>query len=367
MTGLVIGSGTTVFLTSTERGRSLVSPLVGRLEQSLQEAPKVAQKAGPEVSDILTTLKDAASHAESYASRVAGGARIDDLAGELTQAAEKGGATAGALWIKARQSAMAEAERSPDLAALGSSLEGWEKQMAAYEMAQHAADKDDKDVEASERRIDATFANPASPASSSASAASQSPSSPGGFHTLAPFYKCPVIQVSNSGPTAADRSLTGYTPWVKTAAGTLIRAPVNTACLSSGFGTRVENGKSETHPGIDFYNRAGGPIFAAGDGVVTFAAEDPSYGYSVLIDHGAGVEGHYAHMVAGSLKVHKGDHVKQGQQIGMMGETGRAYAVHLHYELRFAGQLVDPLYVGQSSPAATPKPPHAHPEGPKAT
>jgi murein DD-endopeptidase MepM/ murein hydrolase activator NlpD len=154
------------------------------------------------------------------------------------------------------------------------------------------------------------------------------------------------MQVSNSGPTAADRSLTNYTPWVNTAAGALIRAPITTACLSSGYGTRVQGGKSELHPGVDYYNHDGGPIFAAGDGVVKFAGEDPSYGYSVLLDHGSGVEGHYAHMVPGSLKVRVGDHVKQGQQIGSMGESGQAYAVHLHYELRFAGQLQDPLYVG---------------------
>jgi len=78
---------------------------------------------------------------------------------------------------------------------------------------------------------------------------------------------------------------------VSTAAGKLVRAPITTACLSSGFGTPVEDGKSETHPDVDYYNRAGGPIYAAGDGVVTFAGEDPSYGFSVLIDHGSGVEG----------------------------------------------------------------------------
>jgi murein DD-endopeptidase MepM/ murein hydrolase activator NlpD len=308
----------------------------------LHKAPTAAQNVENAVkNDILATLKDAAERADSYADKIAQGVQLDDLASQLKNAAQKGGAKAGALWIETKQAAIATAEAAPDLDDLGDSVNGWEKQLAAYEMAQHAGDKDDKDADASEAKIAATFSSPA-PA-----AGAEGPATPSGFHALAPFYKCPVIQVSNSGPTADDRSLTSYTPWVDTAAGVLIRAPISTACLSSGYGSRVENGKSTNHPGVDYYNRAGGPIFAAGDGVVIFAGVDPTYGYSVKIDHGKGVEGHYCHMVAGSLKVHEGDHVKQGQQIGMMGQTGRAYAVHLHYELRFAGALVDPLYVGK--------------------
>jgi murein DD-endopeptidase MepM/ murein hydrolase activator NlpD len=343
--GLVVGIGATWFLTSTDRGRGLGQWASDSVVHLVHATPKAAETAAREVSthDLVASLKDAAERAESYADKVAQGVDVDEIAKQLEDAAQKGGAGAGALWIRARQSALAAAKQAPDLDALGDSLGGWEKQLAAYEMAQHAADKDDKDAAATEQKIAATFASPA-PAPAAASATGPAP---GGFHTLATFYKCPVIQVSNSGPTAPDRTLTGYTPWVTTAAGVLIRAPITTACLSSGYGTRVENGKSETHPGVDYYNRAGGPIFAAGNGVVTFAGEDPSYGYSVLIDHGSGVEGHYAHMVPGSLKVHVGDHVTQGQQIGSMGQSGRAYAVHLHYELRFAGQLVDPLYVGK--------------------
>jgi murein DD-endopeptidase MepM/ murein hydrolase activator NlpD len=340
--GLVAGVALTLFFTATDLGRGLAKAVTERIERLLHAAPKAAQNAVHDVpvDDVLARLKDAAERAESYAQRVGQGVKVEDLASELKDAAQKAGAQAGALWIQARQDALAAAKAAPDVDALGNSLEGWEKELAAYEIAQHAGDKDNKDAEAAEGRIAATFASP--PAAQASAAAT-----PGGFHTLAPFFKCPVMQVSNSGPTAADRTLTDYTPWVSTAAGALIRAPIAAACLSSGYGTRLQDGKSETHPGVDYYNRDGGPIFAAGNGVVTFAGEDPSYGYSVLIDHGAGVQGHYAHMVPGSLKVHMGDHVKQGEQIGSMGHSGRAYAVHLHYELRFAGQLVDPLYVGK--------------------
>jgi murein DD-endopeptidase MepM/ murein hydrolase activator NlpD len=351
--GLILGVGSTWFFTSTDRGHALLAPLTARLSRAAH-APAAAVSS-PDVSAVLAKLKDVAARAEDYAGKAASGVKIEDLAAELRDAALKGGAQAGALWIQARQDALAAAEKLPDRDNLGNSLGGWEKQLAAYEMAQHAGDKDEKDAAASEAKIAAVFASPTPASSSSAGeAAAGGPTAGGAFQPLSVFYRCPVMQVSNSGPTAADRSLTDYTPWVDTGAGKLIRAPITTACLSSGFGSRVEDGKSETHPGVDYYNRAGGPVYAAGDGVVTFAAEDPSYGYSVLIDHGSGVEGHYAHMVPGSLKVKQGDHVKQGQLIGTMGHSGRAYAVHLHYELRFGGQLVDPLYVGR--PAAGRKP-----------
>jgi murein DD-endopeptidase MepM/ murein hydrolase activator NlpD len=342
--GLILGVLGTGFFTATSTGRSLLAPVLARFNGT-SGSPQV------NISEVLAKLKNATERAEEYAGRIASGGKLEELASELKDAAHKGGAEAGALWIEARQAAIAAAEKAPDHDSLGNSLGGWEKQLAAYEMAQHASDKDDKDAAESERKIASTFAPPpgSSSSSSSSSRAVASASAGPGFQPLQPFYKCPVMQVSNSGPTAPDRTLTSYSPWVNTAAGVLIRAPISAACLSSGFGSRVEEGKTETHPGVDYYNREGGPIYAAGDGMVTFADEDPSYGFSVLIDHGSGVEGHYAHMVPGSLKVHKGDHVKQGQLIGQMGHSGRAYAVHLHYELRFNGQLVDPFYVGQAA------------------
>jgi murein DD-endopeptidase MepM/ murein hydrolase activator NlpD len=369
--GVIIGAGATWFLAMTDRGHAFLAQINGRINGAPAGASSSTASSSPgAIAALVARLRDAKERAADYAGRVAAGVKVEQLATELKDVARKGGAEAGAVWIEARQKALQAAENAPDHPGLGNSLGGWEKQIAAYEMAQHAGDKDEQDTQESERRIDAVFAPPAPVASASASSSSSAGAvggaPQGGFQPLSPFYKCPVMQVSNSGPTAPDRTLTNYTPWVNTPAGVLIRAPITAACMSSGFGDRVEDGKTENHPGVDYYNRAGGPIYAAGDGVVTFAAVDPSYGYSVLIDHGSGVEGHYCHMVAGSLKVHKGDHVKQGQLIGQMGQTGRAYAVHLHYELRFNGQLVDPLYVGRpaagTGPSAAPgkvKKPHA--------
>jgi murein DD-endopeptidase MepM/ murein hydrolase activator NlpD len=328
-------------ITLTPIGRRAAGPFIDTVQGLILATPRTAR----EVSrvDLVASVEDAAERAESYAAALRDGVELDRLAAELEAAAQAAGATTGALAIRASEVALEAAEAIPDLDALGSSLEGWQKQLAAYEMALRADDVDEDDAAATERDIAMAFAAPAP--------AQPAPARPEGaavaFTPHNPFYKCPVIEVSNSGPANAERALTNYTPWVDTPAGVLIRAPVQQACLSSGYGTRVVDGASRNHAGVDYYNREGGEIYAAGDGLVTLAGEDGAYGNAVRIEHGGGVEGLYAHMVPGSLKVRVGDRVRLGQPIGMMGRSGRAYAVHLHYELREAGETVDPLYVGR--------------------
>jgi murein DD-endopeptidase MepM/ murein hydrolase activator NlpD len=288
--------------------------------------------------------------------------------------------------------AYASAAALPDPEELAAALEGWQTDLLDYEAELRSELGDDATDEEIEERLDELFrpqtfagridapappppvAPPAeapvpAPAPPEQPAAAPAPEPPApeapvveepvepasaaptpivvAFQPHPAFYRCPVIEVANAGPTADDRTLTEYTPWIETPAGVLIRAPVAGACLSSGYGPRTVDGASRNHGGVDFHNRDGGAIFAAGDGVVLEAGEDEAYGHAVRIDHGNGVEGHYAHMVAGSLKVRAGDRVTLGDEIGVMGRTGRAYAVHLHYELRFQGETVDPLYTGK--------------------
>jgi murein DD-endopeptidase MepM/ murein hydrolase activator NlpD len=64
------------------------------------------------------------------------------------------------------------------------------------------------------------------------------------------------------------------------------------------------------------------------------------YGRLVRVAHGAGIETWYAHL--NSLDVKTGARVKQGQQIGRVGKSGRATGFHVHYEVRVNGNPVDP-------------------------
>lgn len=112
----------------------------------------------------------------------------------------------------------------------------------------------------------------------------------------------------------------------------LIIAPAPKACLSSGYGLRG----GRQHKAIDYQSKPAGAVVAAGDGKiveVTFRQKD--YGNWVIIDHGKGVYTSYAHMKTVEQGLKLGGMVKQGQRLGIMGETGgAAQAIHLHFELR---------------------------------
>lgn len=113
--------------------------------------------------------------------------------------------------------------------------------------------------------------------------------------------------------------------------------------FTSGFGVRRDpkNGRARMHNGTDFAASRGTPIYATGEGVVTFAGWQSGYGRVVKIRHAFGFETVYAHMNKTRTKV--GDRVAQGDRIGDMGNTGRSTGVHLHYEVRVLGKPVNPL------------------------
>lgn len=68
-----------------------------------------------------------------------------------------------------------------------------------------------------------------------------------------------------------------------------------------------------------------------------------SYGEYIVISHGDGTMTLYGHMLAGSRKVQKREHVSQGQVIGTVGSTGNSTGTHLHFEVRVGGKPVNPL------------------------
>lgn len=119
-------------------------------------------------------------------------------------------------------------------------------------------------------------------------------------------------------------------------------SPVEAAYSSSSYGWRIDplNGHRAFHEGLDFPASVGTPVYAAADGIVTEAVHTPDYGNLIKIDHGAGLETRYAHNARLMVKV--GERVTKGQQIALVGNTGRSTGPHLHYEIRLNGNPLDP-------------------------
>lgn len=110
--------------------------------------------------------------------------------------------------------------------------------------------------------------------------------------------------------------------------------------LTSPFGGRYLFGSYSFHQGIDLANFSGTPILAAADGTVSWAGPKGTYGSLLTVDHGNGFTTYYAH--CSRLLVREGDTVSQGDTIALMGSTGRSTGPHLHFEVRWQGEPLDP-------------------------
>lgn len=121
------------------------------------------------------------------------------------------------------------------------------------------------------------------------------------------------------------------------------RMPLDHTRMTSDFGMRNHPvlGGMRRHKGVDLAAPTGTPIYATADGVVSRAGPFSSYGNFVSIEHGAQLQTRYAHM--SRVVAHTGEHVKKGDLIGYVGTTGRSTGPHLHYEVRVAGQAVNPV------------------------
>ena len=128
---------------------------------------------------------------------------------------------------------------------------------------------------------------------------------------------------------------------------TLMKTPVDGARISSGFGYRRHPvlGYNKLHKGMDFAAPTGTPIYAAGDGVLEYAARNGSFGNYARIRHNSKLKTAYAHMSKFKKGMHKGKTVKQGEVIGYIGTTGRSTGPHLHYEVLVNGVQVNPRSV----------------------
>ena len=114
--------------------------------------------------------------------------------------------------------------------------------------------------------------------------------------------------------------------------------------LSSPFGYRSDpiSGETRYHDGQDFAMKPGTPIYTTGDGVVEYVKFSfTGYGNEVLIDHGFGYKTRYAHMSI--ISVAEGMKLKRGDCIGESGNSGKSTGPHLHYEVLYRGERVNPM------------------------
>ncbi|MDJ0337897.1 M23 family metallopeptidase [Cryobacterium sp. PH31-O1] len=140
---------------------------------------------------------------------------------------------------------------------------------------------------------------------------------------------------ANSGGSGGSVSMNG---WAVPASGR----------ITAGFGPRsvICNGgacSGSFHYATDLGTGCGAPIYAAHDGVVTWAGRLGTYGNFVKISHGDNVATGYAHIVDGGYNVRSGQSVSAGQLIAYSGETGAAQGCHLHYEVWIGGNRINPV------------------------
>ena len=127
--------------------------------------------------------------------------------------------------------------------------------------------------------------------------------------------------------------------------------PLEGATMTSAYGMRNHPilQRRRNHNGVDLAAPRGTPVYATADGLVGMAQYYSSYGNYVQIEHGGEMQTRYAHL--SSYVVADGERVRKGQLIGYVGSTGRSTGPHLHYEVRVAGEAVDPRPYMQSQMA----------------
>jgi murein DD-endopeptidase MepM/ murein hydrolase activator NlpD len=118
--------------------------------------------------------------------------------------------------------------------------------------------------------------------------------------------------------------------------------PVEGGYVSSNFGYRQDpfTGRKAYHEGVDIANRSGAAVKAIASGVVTYAGTKSGYGRLVEINHGSGYVTRYAH--TRKILVAVGEKVEKGQEIALVGSSGRSTGPHLHFEILRNGKAINP-------------------------
>ena len=116
--------------------------------------------------------------------------------------------------------------------------------------------------------------------------------------------------------------------------------------ITSAFGWRADpfSRAARFHGGIDVRAAYGQEVTSAGAGRVVSSGDERGYGTTVVVEHADGIRTRYAHLSAALVR--KGDTVATGQLLGRAGQSGRATAPHLHFEVTVNGERVDPATLG---------------------
>lgn len=121
--------------------------------------------------------------------------------------------------------------------------------------------------------------------------------------------------------------------------------PMTSFEFSSSYGVRLHpvTGKPDFHPGLDMRPRDNSHVKSTMAGRVTLARHNGSYGNTVIIDHGQGIQTLYAHLA--KIHVDEGDQVKEGSLLGIAGNSGLSTGTHLHYEIIVDNKPINPTKV----------------------
>lgn len=147
-----------------------------------------------------------------------------------------------------------------------------------------------------------------------------------------------------SAPPATTQPVTAKTVTQQQSGPVTFVHPLPGARISASFARYIVKSRNRQHHGVDFAAPSGTPVFASSAGVVLSADNSSlseAFGNAVLIEHGDQLTSLSAHL--SRLDVQIGQWVEAGQQIGLVGQTGRATGPHLHFELWRGSVPQDPI------------------------
>jgi murein DD-endopeptidase MepM/ murein hydrolase activator NlpD len=161
--------------------------------------------------------------------------------------------------------------------------------------------------------------------------------------TTVPAPAVPEAPAAGSAAASAQLAPAAAVP-ASPAASSGLAAPLASMSVASPFGFRtspITGGSGELHTGLDLVASCQTAVFAAGAGTVVEAGWSAyGGGNRIVVDHGNGLKSTYNHLA--SIETSVGAPVAAGQRLAAAGTTGNSTGCHLHFEVLFNGQTVDP-------------------------